>query len=234
MTGQASILAAVERKNLALNVVEGGLYISTTAFVSFQTVLPAFVTRLGGTNLEVGLVGVITYFAAVLPQLFAARFVETLPWKKPWAVRFGIVQRTCVLLIGFATLLYGFVSPGILLWIFLLLYLMNQTVAGITSVGWFDFFVKITSPKKRGRLIGYRNSLGGFGAFLCSFRTGIRSHSVLPPRFSSHRLSFRERWWNWNRVRRSPTVPCFLSCGICAGSCGQTGISAGSLLPLRS
>ncbi len=169
MTGQASILAAVERKNLALNVVEGGLYISTTAFVSFQTVLPAFVTRLGGTNLEVGLVGVITYFAAVLPQLFAARFVETLPWKKPWAVRFGIVQRTCVLLIGFATLLYGFVSPGILLWIFLLLYLMNQTVAGITSVGWFDFFVKITSPKKRGRLIGYRNSLGGFGAFLCSF-----------------------------------------------------------------
>jgi MFS family permease len=169
MTGTVTSVVAVERRNLALNVVEGGLYISTTAFISFQTVLPALIARLGGSNVEVGLVAVIAYFAAVLPQLFAARFVETLPWKKPWAVRLGAVQRCFVLLMGLSTLLYSFVAPRALLWILLSLYLLNQAVAGITSVGWFDFFVKITTPKKRGRLIGYRNSLGGFGAFLCSF-----------------------------------------------------------------
>lgn len=169
MTSQLTSVSAIERRNLALNVVEGGLYISTTAFLSFQTVLPALVSRLGGTNVEVGMVGAIAYIGAVLPQLFAARVVETLPWKKPWAVRLGSMQRLFVLLMGIFIVLFGSAGSPLVLWIFLLLYLLNQTVAGITSVGWFDFFVKITSPKRRGRLIGYRNSLGGLGAFLCGF-----------------------------------------------------------------
>ncbi len=169
MTSQVTSVSAIERKNIALNVVEGGLYISTTAFLSFQTVLPALVSRLGGTNVEIGMVAAITYVGAVLPQLFAARVVETLPWKKPWAIRLGSAQRFCVLLMGLFILFFGSAGSRWVLWIFFLLYLVNQTVAGITSVGWFDFFVKITSPKRRGRLIGYRNSLGGFGAFLCGF-----------------------------------------------------------------
>lgn len=162
-------MSAIERKNLALNVVEGGAYISTTAFLSIQTVLPALVSRLGGTNAEVGLVAAIAYIGAVLPQLFAARIVQTLAWKKPWALRFGTAQRFCILLMGLFILLFGSAGSPFVLWTFLLLFLLNQTIAGIASVGWFDFFVKITSPKKRGRLIGYRTSLGGFGAFLCGF-----------------------------------------------------------------
>lgn len=166
---QGTSLSAIERKNLILNVAEGGVYISTTAFLSFQTVLPALVTRLGGTNAAVGLLTAIAYIGSVFPQLFAARFVETLQWKKPWAVRFGFAQRVCVLLMGLFILIFGSSSSWLVLWIFLLLYLANQVIAGITSVGWFDFFVKLTTPKRRGRLIGYRNSLGGLGAFLCGF-----------------------------------------------------------------
>ena len=166
---QVADLTAIERKNLWLNVAEGGVYISTTAFLSFQTVLPALVSRLGGTNAVVGLLTAIAYIGTVFPQLFAARRVETLPWKQQWAVRFGIAQRLCVLLMGLFILVFGAVNSWLVLWGFLMLYLANQTIAGITSVGWFDFFVKITAPKRRGRLIGYRNSLGGLGAFLCGF-----------------------------------------------------------------
>lgn len=166
---QRSSLTSIERRNLLLNVAEGGVYISTTAFLSFQTVLPALAIRLGGTNAVVGLLTAIAYIGAVFPQLFAARVVETLAWKQPWAVRFGFAQRVCVLLMGLFVLVFGSVNSWLVLWGFLLLYLANQTIAGITSVGWFDFFVKITTPKRRGRLIGYRNSLGGFGAFLCGF-----------------------------------------------------------------
>ncbi len=166
---QAPDLTAIERRNLWLNVAEGGTYISTTAFLSFQTVLPALVSRLGGTNAVVGLLTAIAYIGTVFPQLFAARTVETLPWKKRWAVRFGTAQRFCVLLMGLFILVFGDVDSWLVLWGFLFLYLANQTIAGITSVGWFDFFVKLTAPKRRGRLIGYRNSLGGLGAFLCGF-----------------------------------------------------------------
>ena len=116
MTSQVTSVSAIERKNLVLNVVEGGLYISTTAFLSFQTVLPALVSRLGGTNVEVGMVAAIAYIGAVLPQLFAARVVETLPWKKPWAIRLGFAQRLCVLLMGLFILFFGSVgSPLVLL-----------------------------------------------------------------------------------------------------------------------
>jgi MFS family permease len=169
MTTPTNLPSSIERKNLALNVIEGGVYISTTAFLSFQTVLPALVVRLGGTNAEVGLVAAIAYIGATLPQLFAARIVETLPWKKSWAVRFGTAQRFCVLAMGLFILLFGSFGSWWVLWIFLLLYLVNQSIAGITSVAWFELFVKIIPPKRRGRLIGYRNSLGGFGAFLCGF-----------------------------------------------------------------
>ena len=79
----------IVRRNIFLNALEGLLYISSGAFVSVQTVLPALVTRLGGSNVAVGLVGVIAYFGLFLPQLFAARYVETLPWKKPWVLFYG-------------------------------------------------------------------------------------------------------------------------------------------------
>ena len=39
----------------------------------------------------------------------------------------------------------------------------------MATPGWFDMFAKLTSPKKRGRLVGIRNSLGGLGAFIGGF-----------------------------------------------------------------
>jgi MFS family permease len=169
MTTQGLLPAAVERKNLALNVAEGGLYISTTAFLSFQTVLPALVVRFGGSNAEVGLVAAIAYIGSMMPQLFVAGIVGTHPWKKPWAVKFGTAQRFCILAMGVFILIFGSWGTWWVLWGFLALYTTNQIIAGVTSVGWFEFFAKMISPKRRGRLIGYRNSLGGLGAFFCGF-----------------------------------------------------------------
>ncbi len=158
-----------EERNLTINLVEGGVYMSSAAFVSIQTVLPALVARLGGSNLEVGVVGVLAYAGVFLPQLFAARYVETLAWKKPWAVRYGTSQRLMVLFMGLVVLLFGGSgSPGAL-WLFFAFFLANQVIAGICTPGWFDLFAKVTSMKKRGRLVGFRNALGGAGAFLGSF-----------------------------------------------------------------
>jgi Na+/melibiose symporter-like transporter len=49
------------------------------------------------------------------------------------------------------------------------LFFLNSLIAGVTTPGWFDMFAKLTSPKKRGRLVGFRNSLGGLGAFIGGF-----------------------------------------------------------------
>ena len=145
------------------------MYISSSAFISPQTVVPALLARIGGTNVEIGMLGVLTYVGYYIPQLFAARYVETVPWKKPWAITFGTAQRFMMLLMGLLILFFGANGSSATLWIFLFFYFSNSLIAGITTPGWFDLFAKLTSAKKRGRLVGIRNSLGGIGAFLGGF-----------------------------------------------------------------
>jgi MFS family permease len=158
-----------EQRNLALNIFDGSLYQTSAAFISVPTVLPAIVARFGGSNVEVGAISVIAYVGVFFPQLFAARYVETLPWKKPWAITMGTAQRFVILAIGVLILAFGGSSPRLALWGFLVLYALNQILAGVCTPGWFDLFAKLTAPKKRGRLVGIRNAIGGMGAFLAGF-----------------------------------------------------------------
>ncbi len=164
-----SVEQKIEQHNITYNIVEGGVYISSNAFVSPQTVVPALLARLGGTNVEIGMVSVLTYVGLYIPQLFAARYVEALPWKKPWSISFGTAQRFVVLLMGLLVLIFGGSGSPWILAVFLSLFFMNSVIAGIATPGWFDMFAKLTSPKKRGRLVGIRNSLGGLGAFIGGF-----------------------------------------------------------------
>jgi MFS family permease len=156
----------VESRNKAINIVDGALYITSSGLISAQTLLPALVARLGGSNVEVGAVGVITYLGVFLPQIFAARIVETQQWKKPWAIWMGTVQRMFILLIGIHILLFGTRGTSLVLWVFLGLFTLNQVTAGIATPGWFDLFAKLIPMKKRGRLLGIRNAVGGLGALL--------------------------------------------------------------------
>jgi MFS family permease len=159
----------IVRRNFLLNLAEGVVFVASTAFVSPQIVLPALIARLGGDNLVIGAIPVIIYVGLFLPQIFAARYVETLPWKKPWAVRAGIIQRAFVLLMAATIGILGGGRPSLALGIFLFLYGGMHVVAGIATPGWFDFFTKVTPPSRRGRLAGLRTSVGSVAAFFCGF-----------------------------------------------------------------
>jgi MFS family permease len=151
--------------NFRLNILEGVLFISTTAFTSLQIVIPALVLRLGGGNVVVGALPVIVYVGLFLPQIFAARYVETMAWKKKWTIWVGGLQRIQVLLIALALLALGKSHPALALPTFLLLYTLMQVFGGITTPGWFDFYAKLTPLRRRGRLSGMRTSLGSLAAF---------------------------------------------------------------------
>lgn len=157
----------IERKNFVLNFIEGAIYSASGSLISSQTVLPALVSRLGGGNIAVGSVGVIGWVGLFLPQMFAARHVETHPWKKPWAIKYGLAQRVIILLIGLCLMAFGATHPLTTLWLLLMLFLLNQILTGITTPGWFEMFAKMISARKRGRLVGIRSSLGGIAALGC-------------------------------------------------------------------
>jgi MFS family permease len=157
---------SVEKKNFLYNVIEGALFVGGGVFISSQTVLPSMVKDLGGSNLAVGAVGVIVWTGLFLPQVFAARYAETLEWKKPWVIRFGMIQRIIVGVIAAVLFFYGVSSPHVALGLFLLLFSLMQIVLGITTPAWFDLVAKVTPVNKRGRLAGFRGALGGVLGFL--------------------------------------------------------------------
>lgn len=153
--------ASVDRRNYRANLLEGGLYLAATPFFSPQTVLPVLVAGLGGGNLAVGAVAALNYAGVFLPQAFVARSVAALPWKKPWALALGAAQRSMLLLLALAVMAFGAARPGLTLALVLLLYAANQLVLGAASLVWFDLFAKATPLAWRGRLVGWRNALGG-------------------------------------------------------------------------
>lgn len=155
-----------DRRNFLLNLFEGALFIAGGSFISSQTVLPALVTRLGGGNIAVGAVGVILWVGLFLPQIFAARYAQTIPWKKRWAIGFGALQRSVVLLIAVMLLLVGDLTPSLALFLFFAFFTLLQVLTGISTPGWYDLFAKLTPVRRRGRLSGMRNSLGGLGGLV--------------------------------------------------------------------
>ncbi len=160
-------MTSVERRNFSVNIVEGVIYVSGAAFISGQTILPALVSHLGGGSVAVGSVAVILWVGLLLPQVFAARFVEARPWKKPWSIFWGVVQRMSLLGMAFCIFLFGVSDPALALIGILVFYACNQIALGITTPGWFDLFAKVTPAGKRGKLIGMRNSFSGGSAFVC-------------------------------------------------------------------
>lgn len=158
-----------DRRNFVLNVAEGALFVAGSSLISSQTVFPALIVKLGGGNILIGAFGVISWVGLFLPQIFAARHTQTIPWKKPWAVRFGATQRFFILAIGLVILFAGNAMPMGACSLILILFGLNQIFTGITTPGWFDMYAKLTPLNRRGRLVGMRNALAGGGAFLCSF-----------------------------------------------------------------
>jgi MFS family permease len=157
------------KRNFTLNLFEGTLFITGSSLISAQTVLPALIYRLGGSNITVGVLGVVVWVGLFLPQIFAARYAQTQTWKKTWAIRLGLIQRFVLLLAGLAILLFGGYQPTLSLWLFLIFYAGYQILTGIATPFWFDMFAKLTPIGLRGRLLGIRIAFAGAGGFAGAF-----------------------------------------------------------------
>ncbi len=155
-----------DSRNYRLNILEGVFFISTAAFTSIQIVIPALILRLGGGNVVVGALPVIVYVGLFLPQIFAARHVETMQWKKEWTLKWGTLQRLQVFMIAISLITLAKTYPGLALPVFLFFYTLMQVLGGIATPGWFDFYAKLTPLRRRGRLSGIRTSLGSLAAFI--------------------------------------------------------------------
>ena len=150
-----------DKRNFFYNIIEGALWVTGALLISPQTVMPALITRLGGGNLEVGVLGAVLFLPLFLPQIFSARYAQSVEWKKPVVVGFGVAQRGAVFVNTLVVVFLSVSHPTLVLWLFLSLFAINQLILGIVTPWWFDFYTKLTPLQRRGRLTGFRNALAG-------------------------------------------------------------------------
>lgn len=171
----------VSKRNYWIHVTEGALYLSSGVMLSPQTVFPALVTRLGGDNVAVGAIPIIVYLMYYLPQIVSANYIRGTPFRRAWTLRLGLLQRVQILLLAGIIALFGIRLPSVALAAFFVIYVLNQMLGGLGSPVWFDLVVKTTEPSDRGKLMGFRLSIGGLLGILNGFLlTAVLAHVGFP------------------------------------------------------
>lgn len=149
------------RRNFALNVVDGAVFAFGLSLASRTTVLPVFVTRLGGDNVAVGLIPVLWVVGFNLPQLAVANWVRHHPRKKPLVLMTGLLQRLPWLLLAGVTFFFierMATSAGLV--VFFALLTLAAVGGSLNMPVWFDLLAKLTPVRRRGRLFALRLILG--------------------------------------------------------------------------
>ncbi|HET6567095.1 MAG TPA: MFS transporter [Rhodothermales bacterium] len=145
-----------------LNVVDGSLFAFGQNMVSRTTVLPVLVTKIGGDNVAVSLLGVIWVLGFYFPQVFIAGYAQRVPEKKRLVLLTAFLQRIPWLLLAIVSfLLLNRVGAGLELALFFAAFALAAVTGSLNLPGWFDLVAKITPVGLRGRLFASRAIAGG-------------------------------------------------------------------------
>jgi MFS family permease len=156
-------LPSYYRRNAWAFALDMGLFHVGINFIGSTTVLPSFVALLTQSEVIVGLASGITSGAWMLPQLFIASYVTRLPRKKPLVVRTAFLTRPIFLIMALVTWLYGVRAPTLTLGVALLCVAAYFAFDALVSVPWFDLMAKGLPPRRRGRVQGIAQAIGGIG-----------------------------------------------------------------------
>ncbi len=167
MINHEEIIPELEKTNFPLLIAEGTVFMIGMTFISYSTVLPAFVATLTTSSILVGLVSAARSTGWFLPQLFAANYLEGRELKKPVLLKTSLASRACLLVMALTTFAWGTEYPGLVLALFFLLYFLFNLCEGVSALAWVDITAKTVRAARRGSLFSVMQLLGslfGLGA----------------------------------------------------------------------
>jgi MFS family permease len=156
-----ALIARHARRNFWLNVLDGSAFYIGISMVSRFTVLPLVVERLSDARWLQGLIPAIFFAGWLLPGLFMAPIVKSLPRRKPIILIATLGERLPFLALGLVLLLAPGLPPTTLLVIFFSLYAIFAVSAGFTSTAWQDFISRVIPERSWGTFFGLQGGLGG-------------------------------------------------------------------------
>lgn len=160
-------------RNVSLLVAENAGFSIALAFVSLTTVMPTFVTRLGGSAFLVGLIGACQTAGMLLTQIIGAGLCAGKPRMRPYILWPLFIGRPSFLLVGALVYLLGTRSSTFLLAFFFVALFVFFATDGVASVAWYELIGKTVPPNRRGRMFGAAQVASGLGGMAVGWLVGI-------------------------------------------------------------
>ncbi len=139
------------------------------AFADSSTVLPAFIHKLSGSDLLVGLTGSMMTAGWMWPQLLMSNLLEHRPRKMPFYALGMSVRVLAWLAVFCCTVTIGERNPMLLATSFLGLYFLSSSAMGVSTLPYMDIVSKSIVPQCRARFFSLRQLYGGFFAIWVGF-----------------------------------------------------------------
>jgi len=148
------------RWNFGAFLVDYACFGVALTFISLTSVLPAFVGQLTDSAPLIGLVDTVFRGGWLLPQLAVAHLINDKPRKKPYMVA-GLSGRILLWVIALALWAGLARHPTAMLILFFTCFWLFASSDGVVSVAWFDIVARAIPLKRRGRLMGMGQFIGG-------------------------------------------------------------------------
>jgi MFS family permease len=155
----------IEKRNGRLLTIDGILFYASRALFDYNVLVPAYLSQLGAPSFLIGLAVSINRLGFFLPQFFVANYAAARALNKS-ILLLGVRMYIYALIALVSTMfLFGGHSPSASLAIFLILYSISCVGDGIQALPWVDILAKSIHSTKRGRFLGYMQTLGGIASF---------------------------------------------------------------------
>jgi MFS family permease len=160
MTRSSNALPPHYRRNFIAFIVDYVFFSVAISFASPSSVLPAFVRQFTRSAPVIGLVSTVFNGCWLLPQMVAARVINDKARKKPYLMM-GMSGRITFWITALG-LWFGLAQhPNKMLVLFFVCLAMFTITDGLAGVAWFDMLARAIPMKRRGRLMGIAQVIGG-------------------------------------------------------------------------
>lgn len=147
--------------NFYINASNAAFYTLAMSFASIITLLPLYVEKLGGSNLQIGLIPAMAFLGYQIPGLFTSNYIETLSNKLSFVKRITPLERIPFFILTISTFYIGYLLPAFSISIVLFCLIMITFVSGAITPAWLAYIIKVTPPMKLGTYFSMGSGIGG-------------------------------------------------------------------------
>jgi MFS family permease len=148
-------------RNFTLGIVTGAFVNLGMAFVDPVTVLPVFISKLGGSAALVGLVSALHGVGWFLPQIFTSRMAETRRYVMGMYRAVAVLRFVSMVAVVAGVFYIDASNLSLFLAVFIAAFLLANLAGGLAAVPFLEVTSKTIPVTSRGRFFAWRRIIGG-------------------------------------------------------------------------